>query len=78
MTIKKGTYEGQLVIGDSFVNPVKNFTIEKDDDTVILQFEVSRDGKRVSLYLGEEDGGLILYHSICYQNNISILRYAGF
>ena len=57
MTVKKGTYEGQLVIGDSFVNPVKNFTIEKDDDMVILQFEVSRDGKRVSLCLGEEGGG---------------------
>ena len=56
VTIKKGTYEGQLVIGDGFINPVKNFTVEKDDDTVILQFEVSREG-RCSGYGGEGRGG---------------------
>ena len=42
--IRKGTYEGQLVVGDSFVHPVKPFTIEKDDETVVLQFEVTREG----------------------------------
>ena len=26
-----GTYGGQLVIGNSIVHPVKDFTIEKDD-----------------------------------------------
>ena len=26
-----GTYGGQLVMGNSFVHPVKDFTIEKDD-----------------------------------------------
>lgn len=41
VTIPKGTYEGQLVIGESFIHPVKEFTIEKDPETVILQFEVT-------------------------------------
>lgn len=45
-SIPKGTYEGQLVIGDSFMHPVKKFTIEKDDDIVVLQFEVSDAGGR--------------------------------
>ena len=45
VTIKKGTYEGQLVIGDGFINPVQDFTVEKYDNTVILQFAVSREGK---------------------------------
>ena len=40
VTIPKGTYEGQLVVGDSFVHPVKKFTIDKDG-IVILQFEQS-------------------------------------
>ena len=40
ISIPKGTYEGKLVIGDSFMHPVKKFTIEKDDDIVVLQFEV--------------------------------------
>ena len=38
--IPQGTYEGQLVIGDSFMHPVKKFNIEKDNDIVVLQFEV--------------------------------------
>ena len=45
-SIPKGTYEGQLVIGDSFMHPVKKFTIEKDDDIVVLQFEVADAGGR--------------------------------
>ena len=44
VTIPRGTYEGQLVIGDSFVHPVKEFTIEKDKDSVILQFQVASSG----------------------------------
>jgi len=38
VTIPKGTYEGQLVVGDSFVHPVKKFTIDSDG-IVVLQFE---------------------------------------
>ena len=34
--VEKGKFEGQLVIGDSFVNPVKDFTITKDD-VIVLQ-----------------------------------------
>ena len=45
-SIPKGTYEGQLVIGDSFMHPVKKFTIEKDDDIVVLQFEVADRGEQ--------------------------------
>ncbi len=46
MTIATGTYEGQLVIGDSFVHPVKEFTIEKkkNKETIVLQFEVTGTG----------------------------------
>jgi len=40
VTIPKGIYEGQLVVGDSFVHPVKKFTID-NDGIVILQFESS-------------------------------------
>ena len=40
VTIPNGTYEGQLVIGDSFVYPVKKFTVSKTDDIVVLQFDV--------------------------------------
>ena len=43
VAITKGTYEGQLVIGESFVHPVKPFTIQNDDDIIILQFEVVRE-----------------------------------
>ena len=39
-SIPKGTYEGKLVIGDSFMHPVKKFTIEKDDDIVALEFDI--------------------------------------
>lgn len=47
-SIPKGTYEGQLVIGDSFMHPVKKFTIEKDNDIVVLQFEVQRSAAQAS------------------------------
>ena len=47
-SIPKGTYEGQLVIGDSFMHPVKKFTIEKDDDIVVLQFEVGGPSERAT------------------------------
>ena len=40
VTIPKGTYEGQLVVGDSFVHPVKKFTIG-NNGIVILNFESS-------------------------------------
>jgi len=40
VTIPKGTYEGQLVVGDSFVHPVEKFTIDKDG-IVVVQFEQS-------------------------------------
>ena len=47
-SIPKGTYEGQLVIGDSFMHPVKKFTIEKDNDIVVLQFEVQGSAAQAS------------------------------
>ena len=56
-SIPKGTYEGQLVIGDSFMHPVKKFTIEKDSDIVVLQFEVPSSG-------GQTSGGKYQY---CYR-----------
>ena len=47
-SIPRGTYEGQLVIGDSFMHPVKKFTVEKDNDIVVLQFEVQGSGAQTS------------------------------
>jgi hypothetical protein len=44
ISIPKGTYEGKLVIGESFTHPVKKFTIEKDDDIVVLQFALYQAG----------------------------------
>ena len=43
--IPRGVYEGQLVVGDSFVHPVQKFEID-NDGIVVLQFESShqRDG----------------------------------
>ena len=38
VTIPRGVYEGQLVVGDSFVHPVQKIEIE-DDGVVLLQFE---------------------------------------
>ena len=39
--VSSGTYEGQLVVGDSFINPVKNFTIGTEvDQIVLLEFKV--------------------------------------
>ena len=46
-SIPNGTYEGQLVIGDSLMLPVKKFTIEKDSDIIMLQFEVTSGGRSV-------------------------------
>ena len=40
VTIPKGTYEGQLAVGDSFVHPVQKFTIDSDG-IIVLQFESS-------------------------------------
>ena len=40
INVEKGKFEGQLVIGDSFVNPVKDFTIEKND-VIVLQLELT-------------------------------------
>ena len=42
VNIAKGTYEGQLVIGDSFIHPIKEFVISKDDDIIILHFKFSK------------------------------------
>ena len=47
-SIPKGTYEGQLVIGDSFMHPVRKFTIEKDNDIVVLQFVVQGSSTQTS------------------------------
>ncbi len=44
VTIPAGKYEGQLVVGDSFVHPVKEFTVEKAQHTIVLQFEVTGTG----------------------------------
>ena len=39
--VSSGTYEGQLVVVDSFINPVKNFTIGTEvDQIVLLEFKV--------------------------------------
>ena len=40
VTIPRGVYEGQLVVGDSFVHPVQKFEVE-NDGVVVLQFESS-------------------------------------
>lgn len=42
VNIPKGTYEGQLVVGDSFIYPVKQFRVHKDDDIIVLQFNVEK------------------------------------
>jgi len=39
--IARGTYQGQLVGGTGgFINPVKDFTVSKDEEVVILQFSI--------------------------------------
>lgn len=39
VNIAKGSYEGQLVIGDSFIHPIKEFTVSEGSDIVVLQFK---------------------------------------
>ena len=39
VNIARGSYEGQLVVGDSFIHPIKEFTVAKDDDIIVLQFQ---------------------------------------
>ena len=49
-----GTYEGQLVVGDSFINPVKKFTVRvESEQIVVLEFEVGADR-------GFATGGMVL------------------
>ena len=47
VSIPNGTYEGQLVIGDSFIYPVKKFTVSKPNDIIVLQFDVEQ-GKELT------------------------------
>lgn len=47
VTIPNGVYEGQLVIGDSFIYPVKKFTVANSNDIIVLQFDVIQ-GKEFS------------------------------
>ncbi len=42
VSLPNGTYEGQLVIGDSFIYPVKKFTVSSSDDIVVLVFDVEQ------------------------------------
>ena len=41
VNIARGTYEGQLVVGDSFIHPVQDFSVTKDDDIIVLHFKIS-------------------------------------
>jgi hypothetical protein len=44
VAVSSGSYEGQLVVGDSFINPVKGFSIgPAEEQIVVLEFEVSSD-----------------------------------
>ncbi|CAI8049862.1 hypothetical protein GBAR_LOCUS27449 [Geodia barretti] len=44
VAVSSGTYEGQLVVGDSFINPVKAFSVgPAEEQIVVLEFEVSSD-----------------------------------
>ncbi len=47
VAVPNGTYEGQLVIGDSFVYPVKKFTVTSSNDIIVLQFDVEQ-GRELS------------------------------
>ena len=41
-------YEGQLVVGDSFINPVKKFFVDSSSaGIVVLEFELSHMGDGV-------------------------------
>ena len=42
VNINRGSYEGQLVIGDSFVHPIKEFTVSNHDDIIVLQFKITK------------------------------------
>ena len=43
--IAGGTYQGQLVVGSGgFIHPVRDFTVSKDDEVVILQFTLEPGG----------------------------------
>ena len=35
-----GIYDGQLVVGDSFIHPVKTFTVDSGCDIVVLEFDI--------------------------------------
>ena len=37
-----GEYDGQLVIGSSYLYPIKKFLIEQDGDIVPLEFDLSK------------------------------------
>ncbi len=53
VVIPNGAYEGQLVIGDSFIYPVKKFTVNNSNDLIVLQFNVEQ---------GKESPGKINYY----------------
>lgn len=52
VNIAKGSYEGQLVVGDNFMHPVKEFSVSKDDDIIVLHFKIDREGVVVVLSRG--------------------------
>ena len=58
VAIPNGTYKGQLVIGDSFIHPVKKFTVDNSNDIIALQFDVEQ---------GKESPGKfnILFEVLC-------------
>ena len=37
-----GEFDGQLVIGSSYIYPVKKFLVEQDGDIVTLEFDLSK------------------------------------
>ena len=52
VNIAKGSYEGQLVIGDSFVHPIKEFTVSEGSDIIVLHFKFCKGTHYVKLLKG--------------------------
>lgn len=42
VNIAKGSYEGQMVIGDSFIHPIKEFTVSEGSDIIVLHFKFNK------------------------------------
>ncbi len=77
ININKGAYEGQLVIGDSFVHPIKEFTVSKNDDIIVLQFKITKGVCEVMLAECQSEVGAQRIPSTSFSDFPSVCFAAG-